>query len=106
VFLSPKSDMARQLILPRSEADGGLSETRGVRLVFDGHSAFEPIISDLTLECRTPVNILAANTKNINGLAYGQMVLQLPGDEDAAARAKAFLDARNVHWEEVDLHAE
>ena len=37
----------------------------------------EPIISGLSRNCGTDVNILGANTKNIDGVAYGQMLIQL-----------------------------
>ncbi|HBD86854.1 MAG TPA: ABC transporter, partial [Clostridiales bacterium] len=79
VFLSPKSSTAKDLILPKSGTVESMNGRRGLRLIFDGQSAFEPIISNLTLECNTPVNILIANTKSIEGRAYGQMILQLPG---------------------------
>ena len=36
-----------------------------------------------------PVNIMFADTKNIDGKAYGQMILQLPEDERAR---------QNAHW--------
>ena len=41
----------------------------------------------MVLECKAPVNILFADTKNMDGKAYGQMILQLPEDERAAKRA-------------------
>ena len=42
----------------------------------------------MVLECKAPVNIMFADTKNMDGKAYGQMILQLPEDERAA----------NAHW--------
>jgi D-methionine transport system ATP-binding protein len=69
-------------------------------VVFDGNSVFEPIISNMTLDCHTAVNILASDTKNIEGRVYGQMVLQLPEDESALTRVKSYLAARNIYFEE------
>ncbi|HBR08547.1 MAG TPA: ABC transporter, partial [Clostridiales bacterium] len=106
VFLSPKSSTAKDLILPKSGTVESMNGRRGLRLIFDGQSAFEPIISNLTLECNTPVNILIANTKSIEGRAYGQMILQLPGDSASVAMITDYLDKRHVHWEEVDINAE
>ena len=101
VFLSPRSAIARELILPKSETVDEMRGERRVRIVFDGNSAFEPVISNLALECHTAVNILGADTKNIDGRAYGQMLLQLPDDPTAQQRAIKYLESRNIRYEEV-----
>ncbi|MDD6798994.1 MAG: methionine ABC transporter ATP-binding protein [Firmicutes bacterium] len=102
IFVAPQSDIAKELILPKSSAVTEVSGKTVIRIVFDGQSSFEPVISNLSLECRTAVNILGADTKNIGGKAYGQMLLQLPDDENAIVRIKKYLDSRNIHFEEVD----
>lgn len=71
-----------------------------MRIVFDGMSSFEPVISNMTLECRTPVNILFADTKNIDGKAFGHMILQLPEDAAAVERIKAYLESRGIVYKE------
>ena len=104
IFVMPKSDIAKELILPKNAA---VDEVRGntvIRLVFDGQSSFEPVISNLSLECHTAVNILGADTKNIGGKAYGQMLLQLPDDVGAVTRIKQYLDSRSIPYEEVENH--
>ena len=101
VFLAPKSRIARELILPQTEAVEEVRGERKVRIVFDGNSAFEPVISNLTLECHAAVNILGADTKNIDGKAYGQMLLQLPEDENAQSRIFNYLNTRKIPYEEV-----
>ncbi|MCI6289862.1 MAG: ATP-binding cassette domain-containing protein [Clostridiales bacterium] len=101
VFLAPKSRIARELILPQTEAVEEVHGERKVRIVFDGNSAFEPVISNLTLECHAAVNILGADTKNIDGKAYGQMLLQLPEDENAQSRIFNYLNTRKIPYEEV-----
>ena len=101
VFLAPQSKIARELILPQNEAVEEMRGERKIRIVFDGNSAFEPVISNLSLECRTAVNILGADTKNIDGRAYGQMLLQLPDDPTAQQRIVNYLDSRNISYEEV-----
>ena len=106
VFVSPKSQMARQLILPDSEAAQAHIGRNLLRVVFDGSTAFEPIISDLALKCRVRVNILGANTRMVDGKAYGQMLLQLPEDEEAAQRARRYLDERNIAYKEETLDAD
>ena len=104
VFLSPKSDIARELILPKNETVEQMVSDRVVRIVFDGQSSFEPVISNLTVECHAAVNILGADTKNIDGKAFGQMLLQLPDDAAAVERIKAYFAKRHIPCEEVKAH--
>ncbi len=105
VFLNPSSDIAKQLILPKGEAVKRIEGKHTIRIVFDGESSFEPVISNMTLECRTPVNILFADTKNIDGKAFGQMVLQLPNDESSQKRILSYLDKININYKEEDFNA-
>ena len=50
VFLSPKSDIARDLILPKGGAAKNFTGGRIIRLVFDGQSSFEPVVANICLE--------------------------------------------------------
>lgn len=99
IFINPKSEITKKLVLGKdleiSEAD-----RRVLRIVFQGQSAFEPIISSLTLESNQMVNILGANTENIGGKAYGQMLIELPEHPDAEKKIKDYLDGRNIYYEE------
>ena len=101
VFLSPKSDIARELILPKGGAAKNFTGGKTIRLVFDGQSSFEPVVANICLECRAAVNIMGADTKDIGGKAFGQMLLQLPEDESAAGRIIKYLDSKNYKYEEV-----
>jgi D-methionine transport system ATP-binding protein len=108
VFTSPKSEIARELILPRYEdgATGGaiaqLMGSRVIRVVFNGGTAYEPLIASLAIDCGIKVNILGADTRNLEGKAYGSMLLGLPHDPVQAARAIAYIENRDgVVWEEV-----
>ncbi|MBQ3108878.1 MAG: ATP-binding cassette domain-containing protein [Clostridia bacterium] len=102
VFARPKSDIARKLVFPGGENnyhfEGG---TDMIRIVFDGLSAFEPVISDMVLTCKAPINIMFANTKELDGKAVGQMLLQLPEDPAAVQRITAYLTAHEINFEEV-----
>lgn len=102
-FRRPKSEIAKQLILGegagRSEFTPG---GRRVRIVFDGKSAFEPIIADIVLNCKAAVNILFADTRTIDGVIYGQMIVQLPDDADAAQRILNYLSGTGVHYNEEE----
>lgn len=103
IFLSPKSKIAQELIFPKNKGIASLQNKRILRLAFDGQSSFEPVISNLVLKCQTMVNILGASTEDIGGKAFGQMILQLPEDELAIARAKNYLDSIGIHYEESDI---
>ncbi|MCQ2426285.1 MAG: ATP-binding cassette domain-containing protein [Lachnospiraceae bacterium] len=98
VFTSPKSEIAKELILPSVKAVGQIKGGKKLRLVFDGESAFLPVVSDLVLDCRVPVNILAAETKEIDGKAFGQILLGLPDDDRMCARAEAWLQTNRITY--------
>lgn len=101
VFIRPKSAIARELILPRGEQSAQIAlGKRCLRIVFDGNSSFEPIISGLTLACGVLVNILFADTKDIDGKAFGQMLIQLPDDEVSIERICAYLDEKHIYHKE------
>lgn len=38
------------------------------------------------------VNILGANTENIGGRAYGQMLIELPENKESVQKIKNYLD--------------
>lgn len=101
IFLAPQSAVARDLILPKGSQAMTSPDGRIIRLVFDGQSSDEPVISNLSLECRVAVNILGADTKDIGGKAYGQMLLRLPDDESSVQRIYNYLDTHNIQYEEV-----
>ena len=102
VFLSPKSEIARDLILPKGGAAKNFTGGRIIRLVFDGQASSEPIVANICLECRAAVNIMGADTKDIGGKAVGQILLQLPGDEASAGRIIKYLDSKGCKYEEVN----
>jgi D-methionine transport system ATP-binding protein len=103
VFVNPKSKIARELIL--SESRGvDFKDNKCYRIIFDGRSSFEPVISNMVIECKTPVNIMFADTRNIDGRAIGQMVIQLPAEEMAAKRIEHYLKTKEVNFEEVSSH--
>lgn len=102
VFTAPKSAIARELILPGATSVTAQTNGHKIRLVFNGEDSGKPLVSSLILECQIPVNILFADTKDIEGRSYGHMVIQIPDDARMRERVEAFLDAnRIVHSEEV-----
>ena len=104
VFIHPTSRIARQLIMPAQDNPTALSDSNCLRIVFDGYAAYEPVISNLALECRAAVNILFANTRVVDGKTIGQMLLQLPQDETTVLRVKQWLTDRNINFKEETLN--
>ncbi len=102
VFTSPRTLAAKKLVFMVDPKVGEMRGRRCVRIVFTENSSFEPVIANMVLECRAPVNILLADTKDIGGIAHGQMVLQLPEDETVAAGMIRYLQERKLTVEEVD----
>ncbi len=101
IFSNPQSEAARRLFFPGTPSVPFEKGTRKCRIVFDGTSSFEPVIANMVLEFKTPVNILFADTKDIDGKAYGQMVIQLPNDDNMAFRMISYLKSKNITVQEV-----
>ena len=104
VFTSPKSPAAKKLVFMVNSQASEMRGKRCIRIVFTENSSFEPVIANMVLECKAPVNILLADTKDINGIAHGQMILQLPEDETLAAKMIHYLRERKLTVEEVDSY--
>lgn len=104
VFSHPKSDAAKKLVFMVDPKTGEMQSKRCIRIVFSENSSFEPVIANMILECKAPVNILLADTKDIGGVAHGQMILQLPEDEAAANKMIHYLLERKLTVEELDSY--
>ena len=102
IFSNPKTAAAKRLVFPQDQSIRHFSGTRCIRIVFDGNSSFEPVIAGMVLDFRQPVNILFADTKNIDGKAFGQLVIQLPQDDDIANGMIEYLRAKELTVEEVE----
>ena len=118
IFTHPKSRAAKQLIIEGKDPDEWaaeensaatvdlLHEDRRIRIVFGTQSSFEPVIANMVLTMGTPVNILKADTKDVRGVARGEMILGLPADKDIQERMISYLIERGLDVEEVTGYAE
>ena len=106
VFSNPKTEAGRKLVFPEGACIDQFPVANVVRVVFNGGSSYEPLIASLAIDCGVKVNILGADTRNVNGKAFGSMLLGLPEDKNDAAKAMNYLKAQpNVTVEEVpDYH--
>lgn len=102
LFRAPKTEEAKKLILNEFRHIKEMRSERMIRVTFGGSSAFEPFIGNAVLEYKTPLNILYANTKTINGSAEGEMLLQLPESKEIADRMIEYFKENNLGVEEVD----
>ena len=111
IFTHPRSQVARELIRKDRgqdvDSDAMLSRPliqsgEKIRIVFSENSAFEPVISNLILTFKEPVNVLKADTKNVGGVAKGEMVLEIPADSKHAEEMKAYLREHGLDLEEAD----
>lgn len=100
IFSEPKSKIGRQLILGDAVNQVKFGTSRQVRIIFDGRESTEPVISNLVLACKAPVNIMYAETRDVNGTAMGQMIIQLPEDDADANRVMNYLKTMKVMYEE------
>ena len=93
IFANPRSAIARELILPHVKVAATVRGGAHVRLAFNGESTYKPLVSALILETGVPVSILFADTRDIGGKTYGQILLELPDEDRLAQRVTAWLDA-------------
>jgi len=101
VFRHPKTNAARKLILPGGEgAKRFTGKGKVYRITFDGATSDQPIVSGMVLACGEPVNIWFADTRDIDGKAYGHMLVQLPENEAVAGRMLSYLDSQNIPYQE------
>jgi len=102
VFTHTKSAAGRRLFGIIKEDDE--QEIReAVRIVFDGNTLNEPVLSNFTLKTGMPVNILSADVHRLNGKSYGQMLLELP--QSYADREKLVTGLRDMGLTVEEVHS-
>lgn len=107
VFRNPKTDIGRKLIFGNyidsinDIIDSG-NDIKKIRITFKGDVTNEPILAKMILECNDLINILYANVKSIDNNIYGEMMIELPKDEDKANMMKKYLNDHNITFWEVN----
>ena len=109
IFNNPRSDVAKELILSDKGDDLQTPELQEeilsgekIRIVFSENSAFEPVIANLILTFHEPINILRADTKNVGGIAKGEMILQFMKGNTQVEAMKEYLVERGLYVGEVE----
>ena len=110
IFNHPKSEVARELL---RKDDGGdttgddqqtasqIQDGTKIRIVFTENSAFEPVIANMILTFKEPINILKAATKNVGGVAKGEMILEIPNGSTNVKAMEQYLIDRGLEIEEL-----
>ena len=110
IFNHPKSEVARELF--RKDDDGDVAcenqqtanriqDGTKIRIVFTENSAFEPVIANMILTFKEPINILKAATKNVGGVAKGEMILEIPNGSTNVKAMEQYLIDRGLEIEEL-----
>ena len=85
VFSNPKSKAGRRLVSPNM-ALPLTDEMPIARIAFNGNTSSDPIIASVALDLGIKVSIMGADTRNVDGRAFGTMLISLP--EELAERRK------------------
>ncbi len=116
IFTHPKSRAAKRLIVEGKDPDyydevqaealspeivDTLKEDRRIRIVYSTNSSYEPVIANMILNFNEPVNILYAATKDVAGVARGEMILGLSRNPETAERQIAYLEERGLAVEDI-----
>ncbi|MDY5021826.1 MAG: methionine ABC transporter ATP-binding protein [Blautia sp.] len=106
IFANPSSQVAKELIRKdtgseeeqprRPKTPDEITSGEIIRIVFSENSAFEPVIANMILTFQEPVNILKADTKNVGGVAKGEMILEFMKNSARSEEMKEFLKQRGL----------
>ena len=101
IFISPKTDIAKELILPKLDVIAKSSKHTKFRLIFDGN-VMDPVISTMILQTKVLVIIIKANVRTVDSKTYGEMIIELSDDETSLAKVKNFLSNNNITFQEEE----
>lgn len=99
IFASPKSDIAKRLIHPDFILPETVKDGTKFRIVYSGENSSRPILSQLILETKAPVNILKANTRELDGKAYGDMIIESKTED--SEKISAYLRNSRLKFEVI-----
>ncbi len=105
IFTKPKTETARHLIMPQTgKEELNIDEYKGrcARIAFDGTVSTEPIICSLTEKTGHKVSILSADTSSVGGIGFGQMIIEITGDDKAFEEIVEFLTSSGVAVTELE----
>ena len=101
VFSNPKSAAGRRLVSPNM-ALPVTSEGPVARIAFNGNASSDPIIASVAMDLGVKVSIMGADTRNVDGKAFGTMLISLPEELNERRKVLDYLNKfEGVTAEEV-----
>ena len=91
VFNNPKSKAGRRLVSPNM-ALPLTDEMPIARIAFNGNASSDPIIASVALDLGIKVSIMGADTRNVDGKAFGTMLISLPEELNERRRVMDYLN--------------
>ena len=105
VFSNPQSQAGRRLVSPNVAEPALDWDIPIARIAFNGSVSEEPVIARLVTTTGIPVSIMGAATRNVDGKAFGTMLISLPEDPGKKKEILDFLNGcQGVSAEEVTEH--
>ena len=102
VFSNPQSDAGRRLVSPNVAEPVTSWDMPIARIAFNGSVSEEPVIAKLVMDTGIPVSIMGAYTRNVDGKAFGTMLITLPEEDSKKQDILKFLNSyEGVTAEEV-----
>ena len=91
VFHNPKSAAGRRLVSPNMVLPL-TDEMPMARIAFNGNTSSDPIIASVAMDLGIKVSIMGADTRNVDGRAFGTMLISLPEELSERRRILDYLN--------------
>ncbi len=75
------------------------------RINFISKLAVKPYLSQISKLYDLDVNVLFGNITELQGVPFGNLIVQFDGSDDELKKALLYLKENNVHYSEVNTHA-
>lgn len=92
VFSNPRSAAGRRLVSPSGVLPLSSWEGPVARIAFNGNMSEEPIVASVAVELGIKLSILGADTRNVDGKAFGTMLVSLPEEQQKQQEVLAYLN--------------
>jgi D-methionine transport system ATP-binding protein len=109
IFTKPVSPTAKKFVrtifpdfLPASIRASLANTEKVFRVIFTGSQTGKPLLSQVAKTFAVDVNILHGNVTELQGKPFGYLLIGLQGKQIEIEQAVQFIQARNVHIEEVE----
>lgn len=111
IFAHPQTDTTRNFVrsVVRDEVPASVYKMLGdndhpsriFKIDFFGESTGQPIISKTAKNFNVEINVLFGNVIELQGIPFGNLIVELIGDHDEVERSLQFIEKQNVELKEV-----